>query len=272
MTCFKNWVCLCVLCFSSLYAIDRYPWMERVLELEARTTQEYTHSSTIDGKEGTFDKRLYNNVTTLAALVTPWATINTEFDLSFNQTQKYDFNLDAFTIAARRQWMNDRVDDLVTVTTAAALCIPYWGHLRDLSSQHHGKFEVELSCSVGRELAVSQERYWPLWAAFYCGQSLEGRPWLGGELHCGFVCHQTHRVDLFAAAERGLGTDRLKESTHFLSWSHMHYEWVDLGMRYTYDNDRLWSAYAALASRVVAHLCPKNVLSIEAGLVIPFGL
>ena len=256
---------------SSLVSLDRSPWLGNVYEFEGQISEERTSSNTINTTHGDKSKHLHNNITRANLRLTSSPELSEEIELSFNEMQQRSYGFDVMKASLRKLWLNDVTGDRVSLTTGLVFSLANGSHLHNLSSQNHGDFEGEVNFAIGKEFGFKENSYFKTWALGLVGAANQGSPWIGGELHLQYVAREVHFIDLFLKAEKGFGEKKLHPHTSFKSWGQMDYQYEDLGLGYTYRKEALGSIYAQVARRLHAHFCPKNTLSLEIGIIVPFS-
>jgi hypothetical protein len=256
---------------GSLAALQNSPWLGNWLEFEGSLFQSHTQARRVQTHDGTKHFFTHSELTTASIEFMPLVELSTELELDLAKTQSRSYGFEAIKAGARYLWLNDLTGDPVSLTTGLSTALSTPSRVKDLSSQQHGVFEVQLNVALGREFAYSADGYYHAWLQGLAGLASSGAPWVGAELHFEKALFNRHYLDLFFIAERSLSSHRLNTLRNFHSYSRIGYEYEDLGLSYTFRQEAFGSFYVECTKRLHARYCPKGAISFQLGLIIPFS-
>lgn len=256
---------------SAVVALDFSPWFGRIYEFYpevACRAQSYQRLETADGCVRLPSRDLFLD---FSLEISPGQRWSAAAVLSTARTRHRSYGLNAATLIARYQLLDDVIGDPVSVVVGLAASQTFYQARRDLSVFNHGGPSGEVHLSFGREwssAAIWTQRLWGLAAV---GIADVGAPWWRFVAAAEANYCDCYRGALFLNVIQGLGNRRL-EVAHFHGYGSLHYIAVDLAIRlqwYWEDGSYLSFGYAY---RPFARNAPCHVSQIALAYTYPFGL
>lgn len=250
----------------ALQATELAPWYGRSLEIELRGSAllQYFRSIATPVKPARYHS--FGQFYTLSS-ATSFDRIGAELELILAKTPARSFGFDNFRFTGRYIALDDVIGDPVSLTIGATLTGAGKRAVYDISSFHHGIFEIEAHAALGRE--VPCERFWVSrwWGLFGCGTAIDGRPWLRGNLTLERNFWDIHALQAFVHTLWGLGKYNINLKKPFPGYGLINHRSVDLGLRYSAG---VFSVEGV--RRVYAWNFPKNATLLMLRITYPIGL
>lgn len=255
---------------SPLVGLESEPWLGNWLEFEGTISQTHTQATRVDTTRGERHHFLHAERTALALEFMPHIDFSGEVELDLAKTERKEYGFEAIKASCRYRLLNDLAGDPVCLTAGFVSSLATPSRVKDLSAVENGVFENEARLAIGKEF-LQKSSYTKAWALGTAGIASSGSPWLGLELTLGQVFADTHSLDLFFKAEKGLSHHKLHHISHFHSYSRLGYRYEDLGLRYTLKEIGLGSLVVEATTRLHGRYCPKNSWSVRLAVIIPFA-
>ncbi len=257
---------------SAAQATELAPWYSRYLELQPKATALYQAYRTIDTVDG-FKKRGSNDLFLFLSLAGAYSIYSIEFESTFANTRHRNFGPADLRLTGRYQWLDDTIDDPVSLVTSLTAMQVFTLARNDISSWfYHGGIQFEFDVSVGKELVCEQFWVSRLWAVGGIGVADIGSPWLRCNIAWDHNWWDAHQVNIFVNTVRGLGGEGLHLHRHFHGYGPIHYQSVDAGIEYDYQFECGAVVGISYIRRLYALNCPRCVNMGSMSLLFPFGL
>lgn len=155
-----------------------------------------------------------------------------ELEVTLAKTRKQNFACDNFRLLGRYQLMNDLVGDPVSATAGIILSKAFKHSLKDISSFHHGIFEVEAHVAVGREKSIGDNWDYRWWGLCALGSGDRGWPWVRTRFVWEKNACERHYFGFLVDTLWGFAKRNLHRREHFRGYGAIAHQSVDLGLRY----------------------------------------
>lgn len=247
------------------------PWVGNYLEFEWHQSliyQSYPGINTSRFHSGGSDNIFLT--ANLSNTILPEFSVAIESTLA--RTKKQKGSLDHIRLQGRYMWLDDIAGDSISLTTGLNFTQAFNHSVRDISSFHHGKNEVELFLSIGKEQSqgIVWSKRW--WAVLGLGTAINrGSPWIRAQLAYEQRVGQNHEGRLFVHSLWGLGQHRICPHD-FNGYGTIQHQSIDLGGRYTYLIEFVGSLSFEYSYRLYARNFPARA---QCGLIhffYPFGI
>lgn len=261
---------------AALCGIEQAPWFGTAFEFDRYLNADFYVFESVEG-DGRSLHYCHLNQFYTAGLLFPFEyplgdAWSIEAEATMANTQRQHFAVDHFSLTARYQWFNDLVGDPISLVTGINLSQAFTHSLRDISSFHHGKAEIEAHVSAGKELC--SEQYWisRCWGLAAFGWGDHGSPWV--RAHCEWDNNwcETHFTSFFIEGLWGLGGNQLHHLDHFRGYGSINHQSVDVGFKYYYQTECDSIVGLSYAYRVFARNFPQNSQYITLSIDYPFGI
>lgn len=249
---FSFFVCYC----SFIGAHDLSPWMKN--ELEMRSYAEYTFQS-FDRVE-TFCKnkkycaRDHFLSLGLGSSIFQWSG---NVEIVGAKTKRQDYNIDNLNLSLTKHVYSDVIGDPFALAMGVKVIQAFKNSLHDVSSFHHGQFEVEFHLSAGKECSPSSywlNRYWVLGAV---GQADRGYPWLRGAFVLEKQWWPKHRMTFLTEVLVGTGKKEIN-ICNFVGYGPIAHRSIDVTIQYHYLMDCALELAISYAYRPYSRNFPEN--------------
>lgn len=172
------------------------PWFpEKATELQFKADYRFQYFNEVASSSGDVSYHARDNFVDVS-LFGSAEGYGVEAELIVAGTKKYSTHLDCFKLTGLCELYNDSVGDPYSLMVGVSAIIPTTHALDDISSFHHGHFEMETHLSIGKEEICYdqwQTRYWAL-IALGCAFD-KGSPWARLRLQ-----YENHWNELFTTA------------------------------------------------------------------------
>ena len=140
------WIFVCVLlCGSSLQAVERMPWTQSEYILYPRFDVLYQHYSKIQSTKKS-KHRVANDQFYTPGVSGTYENWTADAQITAANTHHQGFGFDNFRLTGSYQWMDDILDDPLSVSFGLSYIAASKTALHDISSFHHGQNEAEFLC------------------------------------------------------------------------------------------------------------------------------
>jgi len=256
---------------APLAATDLKPWFgpARIEGHLSNTIQYYPSVDTKKGSSYRSDCDDFIDFSLAGAFLDRFAI---ELEAVTAVTRHRAFGFDSVLLTGRYLWMNDIVDDPVSLTTGVTVSQVFKPSKHDIAVFHHGGIECEVHAAVGKEMSCMQ--FWTSrwWAVAGIGIADQGYPWLRANIDWEKNWCDAHRLRVFAHSLWGLGYKNLHSAYHFKGYGPIRHQTIDFGLRYTKGFDYDIDLGFEYAYRVYAHNCPEKVNLFMVTLFYPISL
>jgi hypothetical protein len=255
----------------SLDATDFKPWFGP-LEIDGRITNTVQFYQSVDTKCGARYRSDCGNFTDFSLEGAVLDQFAVELEAVTAITRHRSFGLDSLRLTGRYLWMNDIVDDPVSLTTGVTISPVFKPSRHDIAIFHHGGIEFEAHAAVGQETSCMQ--FWTSrwWGVGGIGIADQGYAWLRANLNWEHNWWDLHRIRLLVKTLWGLGHKNLHSAYHFKGYGSIRHQSIDLGFRYTYGFCYGIDLSVEYGYRVYSRNCPENVNFFIVELFYPIGL
>lgn len=251
-------MCLCVFAFniSWLSATELRPWFGLVAELETRETVICEVYDSIETDAHIHKHMSYNGFLDLSVSLAPLEQWSGELELVMADTHHRSFGMDSLLFTGRYRWLNDIVDDPVSLATGLTVSKVFKPARHDPAIFHHGGIGCEAHISVGREWSCMQ--FWTsrIWGVCGFGVADEGSPWIRANVAWEHNWWDRHRLQVSLNTLWGLGHNRF--NFPFDGYGSVRHQSVDGAVRYTFAYVEDMEFSVEYAYRLYAQNCPKG--------------
>lgn len=256
---------------TPLYSIERLPWFGEVYDINTIAKSSCHLYSSVNSNNRTKHHAACDYFLTLGASGVYSEDVALEIEATASNGINRHFGMDAINFTGRYLWLNDSIDDPISLTTGLTLSQVFKQGLHNLSAFHHGGIEGELHVALGKEMPCLQ--FWTsrLWGAVGIGIADMGSPWLRGDVRWEFNYWDIHRCELFLNTLWGCGGNALNVN-HFKGYGPIAHRSIDAGIGYSYGFGYGIYFKAEYAFRVYARNCPQNANIIALHLLYPISL
>lgn len=256
-----------------LEATDFKPWYGTIYSLDLHAYCLLQQFETLDTGCGSAKRPEFDAFYDLSALMVVKEDITVEAEISALDSRHRLLGLSTFRLTGRYFWLNDVIGDPVSIATGMTVSKIFHAARRNIATFDHGGIACEGHVAVGKELS-SCEEFWisRAWGVLGVGVADVGSPWLRANLAWERNWWELHRLKIFTETLWGFGNNNLNVHPSFRGYGSIHYQTVEVGLRYGYrlDNEALLSI--GYAYRVYGHNCPRNANHLQLEVCYPFGL
>jgi len=254
-----------------LQSTDLKPWFPRYLEIQSQFTYAHQRYCVVDSGTKTLKKSQKNDYY-IGSLELAYDDVCGELEFTFSATGRHHLGPDTAEGTFRYQLLDDIVGDFASVVAGGTVRQVFSLSLKDISTMHHGGIEGELHVSVGKEFTVYDTWSSRVWTVGGIGVGDHGSPWIFGEAAFENNIFEQQRFRVFAEANYGLGDDNLNIFVPFGGYGSILHQSIDVGVMYRYMFECDGWLSLAVAHRVHAKNCPKQVNLFVLSYLYPFGL
>ena len=252
----RNFFIFSFLYCGALGAQDRPPWMGEELKISPYAKYTFQSFQEIESscRDQPYSERAHFLNLGLGSSVFQWSA---NLELVGAKTRHQDCNIDQLNLIITKHIFNDILGDPFALSMGAKIIQAFKNSLYDVSSFHHGQFEVECYVSMGKECAKSfywLNRYWILGAI---GQADRGYPWLRGNFILEKQWWPRHRLTLLGELLLGTGNKTIN-LCEFKGYGPIAHRSIDLGIQYHYLVDSDVEFTMGYEYRVYAQNFPKH--------------
>lgn len=267
--------CLISLLFSvgTVCGIDYAPWYKTSFEFRPEVETLYQHYQTVRtacGKQPYRSNDWFVRGSFGTTILGEWDG-SVEATLAFTKRQVHD--VDNITVVIRHLLMDDITLDPVSVSAGLAVITAFRHSVRDLSSFHHGKNELEFHVSVGKEWSTGAIWNTRLWGMAAFGIALDqGSPWGRAQLQWEKNRCDWQKFFIFGQALWGFGHKQLCELDHFKGYGLVEHRSIDLGIGFQTHVMESYIVQLKSSLRVWSENFPSKALLVFLSIERPFGL
>ncbi len=266
----KRWLVLLCLIPIIINATELMPWPDEDFEFQPRLTGLYQTYRSIAKSHGYIHKPSYDRFYTLSVGMSAFDWSG-EIETVFADTPRQRGTCDCVRLTGRYRWLNDIVDDPVSLTTGITIIQAFRHSVNDISSFHHGQIAAEAHIAVGKETSHLSSWLSHWWGVFGIGMADQGYPWIRGDAYWEKNWCDQSQLRLFLHSLWGLGDRNLHAHSHFRGYGPIAHRSIDIGARYTYNFD-LGILSFEYAHRVYAVNFPAHANLFLLSYLYPFGL
>lgn len=259
---------LSALC-SPVFSTELMPWTQTDLLLYPRFDYLYQHYNKVNSSSGSEHRNAHDHFYTIGVLgsYSPWIA---EIEATAADTRQHNFGLDNFRVTGRYQWMSDIIGDCASVTVGATYIKASRIALRDISSFHHGRNEVELHISLGKEQTCYNTWASRWWTVGIFGLADHGSPWWRVIAAWEKNFNETLALRLFAIGLLGMGDNSLDLEDSFGGYGSIRHRSIDIGIRLTKITECRGNWSLEYAQRVYAYNFPQSANLLKICLIYPY--
>lgn len=256
----------------TLFSLETNPWIGALFEIETHFSLFYQNFDRVASSSSSFrysSNDFFPMIGAGVAIAEDFA-----FDIEFTgaSTRRQAADLDNIAFGMRYVMLDDVAGDPMTVTLGLNIIKAFDSALKDIASFHHGKFEGEWTLAFGKEVAHGElwcSRFWTL-VAFGLGD--HGSPWYRANAAWENRFVERHIGRFFVNTLWGSGKSVLKSRRHFHGYGPIHHQSVDVGFRYTYENEYFGNVALEYFFRPFARSFPSHVNGIVASVEMALAL
>jgi hypothetical protein len=260
----------CILTLS-LKAEEAGPWVGELFQGLLEIKGMHTESHSLDTSRGVVKKKLHNDATSASLGFTPSPNEDIGLELNLAATQKYSYGFDSIQARYSYFWLDDLQNDPISFATRYKVSATTARRARDVSSKNHAPLEMAFAALVGKEFVFTQDSFIQAWFDAGIGIGSTGSPWLKGDFHLGYT-YERHRLSLFYSVEKCLSNGVLSHTDTFRSWSHVGYQYTEVGASYRFKDVGYGLVYFQVSKRIQAHMCQRNSTTVMLGIVLPLNI
>lgn len=257
----KCFLCMSLIAFFA-HGVEETPWFAPFFEFQAKSAYVV---ETMDAPKQTAQwiRLSLSNAFPESWGVEAWAVEA--------NTSEQEGSIDHLGVAGAYQMWDQLRGDVCTMTAKLAFQQAFAWSLRDIASFHHGKREMELLLSMGRECFRELEWTSRWFTAAKIGIAEQGSPWI--QAVCGISRQWENRQQLFLRGHYlvGLGRHSLQRKD-FTGYGEIAHRSVEIYVGYTYAWDFLGQLHLAYARRIYAKNFPRHWQQYFLQFIYPFGL
>lgn len=255
-----------------LIATELQPWSGTQYDLDVRAASLLQQFQRLDAARGTVKRPEVDGFYYLSAHFVAKENVTAEVELSALDSRHRLFGLDALRLTGRYFWLNDVVGDSISLVTGLTVSKIFEAARANIATFDHGGIACEGHAAIGKELSC--EQFWTsrAWGVFAVGIADAGWPWLRASLVWERNWWELHQLKIFAEGIRGFGNRRLHLHPSFQGYGAIHFQAIDVGMRYSFrmENNTLLSI--SYAYRVFGSNCPLNANFLKLEVCYPWSL
>ncbi len=244
------------------YGVDDTPWFSPFFEFQAKG------ACVVETWDGAQETAKWLNLSLSNAFPESWGVEAWAVDAN---TSKQKGSIDHFGVAGAYQMWDQLRGDVCTITAKLALQQAFAWSLRDVASFHHGKREIEILLSLGKECFKEQEWTARWFTAAKIGTAERGSPWIQGVCGISGQWEGKQQLHLRGHYLAGLGRDSLHWH-HFTGYGEIAHRSLEVSIAYTYTWAFLGELHLAYANRVYAKNFPRHWQQYLFQFIYPFGL
>lgn len=223
------------LLFLPLEATDRSPWPEEFLEFKWENDLLYQNYRQIRS-HGHLENSDGDGIFYATSLRTSLFDFSTQIEGVYASTHEQNGRLDSIKASGKYTFKNDLKGDLFSLAAGATFTKAFSKSLKDISSFHHGLYELDVFVSIGKEASLFanwQDRWW---IDLGIGTAEKGLPWtyFNGKWERRLTDKQA--VSLFFKTLAGFGKKRLRKHD-FKGYGLVAHRSCDIGIEYFYFTD-----------------------------------
>lgn len=265
-------------CIPFLESTELSPWLGTNYQLELRGIERFQIYRNVETPKRTFRYPSNDHFFTLSGSLTGFdyqgwkESLSAELEATLAYTKKQRAAVDNLRGTLRYRWLNDIIDDCVTVTPGITITKAFKHSVHDISSFHHGEIEAELHVGLGKEFSC--EEFWTtrVWSVIGLGMGNHGYPWLRGDISVQKNVWNCQQFGLHLYTLWGLGHRNIKPHKSFHGYGPIAHRSVDVGVRYSYLFDCGAIFSAEYVRRVYARNFPSNANQFLISLMYPMEL
>ena len=256
------------------YSTELSPWFGKPAELEFRnkyTFQTYKKLKTIHKIANSHARDHFDTLSLGSSL--ELIGVASELEVTFADTKYRSFGIDNFRLTGRYLWTNDVLGmDPLSLVTGLTLTQAFTSSLYDISSFHHGRFELEWHTAIGKEFSFKEFWFSRLWCLGGIGIGDQGAPWLRFNVTWQQNCLDVNQFTVYMNTLWGCGNQSLNPH-HFRGYGLVRHQSIDLGLSYSRFFESVGGTFSLnYTRRVYALNFPEQANLITLEFFYPFGL
>ncbi len=216
-----------------IQATEVSPWFGQDLEIEARVKDLYRHSDRIDiDKDESIAYHADSNFLNLGASMAALSVWNIELEAILASTRVQTFNFDNGRLTLSHLFLNDNVNDPVSLAAGVTISGVSASALRDPNSIHHGRWEFYGHASVGKQWLCKE--FWTsrIWGEAGVGIADRGSPWMQAHVEYEKNLCDLQQYGCYLEARWGFGNHPFPALSSFYGYSNLRYQLYEVGVKY----------------------------------------
>jgi len=245
--------------FTNLHSTEFKPWFGEVLVVETNVTGFFEYYPSIASSHGNRHQSTSDGFLELEASIAYDETIAFELEVVAGGYPRNRYGFDSITLTGRERFLNDIVDDPVSLSMGLSITQVFDPGLHNLSAPffYHGGIEGELDVAVGKEFSCEQFWVSRIWGVLGVGLADLGSAWIRANIDWEYNWWDNQEVHLFAHSLWGTGGNALNPDD-FHGYGPINHQSVDLGVGYRYYFQRGIALGLDYNYRVFAQNCPRG--------------
>lgn len=222
-----------------LEGFERSPWLEQWLEFHFKPSFLYRHYPYVQGGYNPKNYSSHDRFTNLDLHTAPFETLDVELLIELADTRKQKLGMQSAGGQIRYIWLDDFKGDFASLTTHVNLRYVSFRSLHDVSCPYHGRWNIELGQSIGKEWESSLATFKP-WCFLSIGQANFGYPWIAITASLEALFRKVHRLSLALDGYFGLGHQTKVNVNDFYGWGKIRHQDLEASLRYTFAISKIW--------------------------------
>ena len=265
----KVW--LGIILTGSCFSYQIKPWMDPWLEFHFEPSFMYRYYPNVEGGYNPKSYSSHDRFTQIKAYVSPLENFDAELLIEFADTRKQSLGMQSLGAQLRYQWLDCIRKDVISWITCMNLFYVSPRSLKDVSCYYHGKWNVELGQSLGKEWSFDSFLLVP-YSYISVGQANFGYPWLRCLMDL-YAQYKNSEVDCFLDGYFGLGHLNRVNVDNFYGWGKIRHKSIEIGVKYRYQISKIWGTVGFMYSyRFYAENYPSKASSFEISYQLPFSM
>lgn len=263
---------LCLLPWLSCSTLEVAPWFHQIYEFDFETAFAYRWFSNVQGACAEPSSTLYDRNLTIDVGFTPRELFDLRFEGEFAKVDPINWSLRSGAFQSRIGLLDDIAGDPLSLTLGLDLRGATGHLLKSVATPYASEFNLEISCSAGKEWAKREHWKMRSYATLYAGQGNRGYPWTRAILAFDYRPFFPLSLSLFSETYVGFGGKQCVDVDHFHGWARFQHQSVDIGALCSYRMGVYGNVAASYAYRVFAHNYPERVNALIFSYSIPFSV
>ncbi|MEN9343411.1 MAG: hypothetical protein RLZZ453_198 [Chlamydiota bacterium] len=254
------------------HTLETRPWFHQLYEFDFETRFAYRHFSKVEGASVQLRSPLNDRELRMDMGFTPYPLFDVRAELEFAQVGSINWSFQSAALQSRLGIWDDIVGDPVSITVGVDIRGVNGHLLKSVAVPYASEFNLELTCSCGKEWATGA--FWRMhtYGFLAVGQGNRGYPWTRGSVVFQYNLLDTHRFTLFTDGLFGFGGKQHVDVDHFHGWAPFQHQSIDVGGAYGYHLGVYGTLTLTYSYRIFAHNFPEGVQSGMLAYTIPFCL
>lgn len=263
---------LCLLPSLALSALEVTPWFHQIYEFDFETAFAYRWFSKVEGACVQPSSTIHDRDLTIDLGFTPFELFDMRLEGEFAKVDSINWALRSGAFQARIGLLDDIAGDPLSLTLGMDLRGATGHLLKTVATPYASEFNLELSCSAGKEWAKGEHWKTRTYGTLYVGQGNRGYPWTRAIIAFDYRPFFPLHLSLFSESYVGFGGKQCVDINHFHGWAPFQHQSVDIGALCGYRMGVYGNLAASYAYRVFAHNYPEQVHALILSYTTPFSL